>query len=145
MTTVTSSPDPTATATPDADPPDVVGRFLASVAAGAGIPADLYADDARLDATVPNWRFTTVGADAVSTEYGRWFADTGAFEELERRPVEGGEVVSYVLTWEEGGVPFAAHHCHVLTVADDRITADTVFCGGRWDATLLAQMAEAGS
>jgi hypothetical protein len=42
-------------------------------------------------------------------------------------------------------VPHGAHHVHVLTTdAEGRIATDTVFCGGRWNATLLAQMAEAG-
>jgi hypothetical protein len=29
---------------------------------------------------------------------------------------------------------------HRLTVRDDQIVADTVFCGGRWPASLLAEM-----
>jgi len=28
---------------------------------------------------------------------------------------------------------------HLLTVRDDLIVADTVFCGGRWPAALLAE------
>jgi len=28
----------------------------------------------------------------------------------------------------------------VLAVRDNRIVADTVFCGGRWPASLLAEM-----
>jgi hypothetical protein len=34
----------------------------------------------------------------------------------------------------------AAHHLHLLTVRDGLIVADTVFCGGRWPASLLAEM-----
>jgi len=47
-------------------------------------------------------------------------------------------------TWTEGGVPHAVHHVHVLAVGDGRITADTVMCGGRWSAALLAEMEAAG-
>jgi hypothetical protein len=93
-----------------------------------------------LDATVPNWRFTTRGGDAIRAEYGRWFADAGHFEYLRRLPTAGGEVVDYLLTWEEQGVPHAAHHMHILEVSDGRIAADTVMCGGRWPAGLLAEM-----
>ncbi len=50
------------------------------------------------------------------------------------------EIVEYTLSWSENGVPHAGHHLHVLTVRDDRIVADTVFCGGRWPASLLAEM-----
>jgi hypothetical protein len=122
-----------------------VDRFLAAVQAGEP-SADLYTTDATLDATVPGWRFHRHGAVEVSTEYAGWFASPGAFEELERVPVADGEIVTYVLTWEEHGVPHAAHHSHRIVVdpATGLIAADRVFCGGRWNAELLASMAEAG-
>ena len=77
---------------------------------------------------------------ALKDEYAHWFADPGRFEELRRIPFPDGEVVEYVLTWVESGVPHAAHHVHVLDVADGRIARDTVVCGGRWPASLLAEM-----
>jgi hypothetical protein len=78
-------------------------------------------------------------------QYAEWFADAGEFTELDRRPIAGGEVVTYFLTWEEHGVPHGAHHSHTLEVdaATGLITHDRVFCGGRWPADRLAQMAEA--
>ena len=122
-----------------------VERFLEAVGAGAGVPVELLSPDVVLDATVPGWRFTASGTAAVARQYGRWFADPSAFEELERLPVEGGEVVTYLLTWVERGVPHAAHHRHVLRFDEDgRIAQDRFFCGGRWDAGLLADMAAAG-
>ena len=55
-----------------------------------------------------------------------------------------GEVVTYLLAWNERGVPFAAHHCHVLRLdPHGRIASDRFFCGGRWDAARLAEMAAA--
>jgi hypothetical protein len=117
-----------------------VDRFLAAVEAGAMAGCDVWSDAAVLDATVPNWRFRKQGPDAIRGEYAHWFADPGRFEELRRLPVEGGEVVDYVLAWEEAGVPHAAHHMHVIQVRDDRIESDTVLCGGRWPAGLLAEM-----
>jgi hypothetical protein len=120
-----------------------IDTFLDAVAAGHGIPTTIYADHAVLDATVPNWRFRVAGPTDIAAEYSRWFADEGRFEELERHGFRGGELVTYTLAWEQNGVPYAAHHAHVLLVDDDgRIERDTVFCGGRWDASLLAQMAE---
>jgi hypothetical protein len=50
------------------------------------------------------------------------------------------DVIEYTLSWSENGVPHAAHHLHLLTVRDGLITADTVLCGGRWPASLLAEM-----
>jgi len=105
---------------------------------------DAWSADAVLDATVPNWRFRVVGASAIRGEYAGWFADPGRFEQLHRWPTSDGEVVEYTLTWTEHGVPHAAHHVHLLTVRDDRIVADTVVCGGRWSAALLAEMEAAG-
>ena len=59
-------------------------------------------------------------------------------------PVAGGEVITYLLTWEENRVPQASHQCHMLRFdADGCIAQDRFFCGGRWDAARLAEMAAA--
>ena len=128
----------------------VIGKFLHAIET-ANIPGcDAWSADATLDATVPNWRLRADGADAIRAEYARWFADPARFDELRRYPIEGGpencsaEVVEYTLSWTENGVPHAGHHLHVLTVRDDRIVSDMVFCGGRWPAALLAEMEAAG-
>jgi hypothetical protein len=124
---------------------DVVDRFLAAVLAGSMSGADdLWTERTVLDATVPNWRFRCVGARAVSAEYATWFADPGCFESLRRWPAAQGAVVEYTLTWSQRGVPYAGHHVHLLTIEHDRIVTDTVMCGGRWPASLLAEMEEAG-
>ena len=114
--------------------------FLAAVEAGSISSCDVWADGVVLDATVPDWRFCKVGVAAVKEEYAHWFADPGRFEELRRIATSDGEVVEYQLTWMENGVPHAAHHVHVLDVRDGRIVRDTVMCGGRWPAALLAEM-----
>lgn len=120
----------------------VVDKFLNAIENAAIADCDAWSADATLDATVPNWRMTVRGADAIRAEYGRWFADPARFEELRRYPVAAAdtEIVEYTFSWQENGVPHAAHHLHVLTVRDDQIVADTVFCGGRWPASLLAEM-----
>lgn len=119
-------------------------HFLDAIGRGNGVPVALFASGAVLDATVPGWRFAVHGADAVAGQYSSWFADPATFEELERFPVDGGEVVTYLLSWSEGGVPHAGHHCHVLRFdATGCIARDRFFCGGRWDAGLLAKMAAA--
>lgn len=118
-----------------------VDTFLSAIENAAIANCDAWSATAVLDATVPNWRLSVVGVDAIRAEYGRWFADRACFEELRRHPVpDVGEIVEYTLSWSENGVPHAARHMHLLTVRDDRIVADTVFCGGRWPATLLAEM-----
>jgi hypothetical protein len=124
-----------------------VDRFLHAIET-ATIPAcDAWSATATLDATVPNWRLRASGAEAIRAEYARWFADPARFDELRRYPADGGEreVVEYTLSWSENGVPHAAHHMHLLSVADGLIVADTVMCGGRWPAGLLAEMEAASA
>jgi hypothetical protein len=118
-----------------------IDEFLTAVETATIAGCDAWSADATLDATVPNWRLRAAGADAIRAEYGRWFADKAVFEDLHRHPVPGvGEVVEYTLRWTENGVPHAGHHMHLLTVRAGRIVSDLVFCGGRWPATLLAEM-----
>jgi hypothetical protein len=117
-----------------------VDRFLTAVRTATIDSCDAWADDVVLDATVPNWRFHRKGADQVKDTYSGWFADPGSFESLLRVPFDGGELIDYTLTWVEGGVPHAAHHTHILGLRNGRISSDTVQCGGRWSASMLAEM-----
>lgn len=126
-------------------PLTAVDEFLTCVVEGTPITPDLVAEDAELDATVPGWRFQVAGAGEVAATYAQWFAHPGRFEELERHPIPSGEVVTYLLAWVEDGVPHAARHCHVLSLDPaGRISRDQFFCGGRWGASRLAEMAAAG-
>ena len=124
-----------------------IEKFLTAIQTAAIPDCDAWSADATLDATVPNWRLHASGSDAIRAEYARWFADPGHFDELRRSPLGDGtgEVVEYTLSWTENGVPHAAHHMHLLTVRGDSIVADTVMCGGRWPASLLAEMEAAGA
>jgi ketosteroid isomerase-like protein len=122
---------------------DPIEAFTAAIAAAAIPACDAFAADAVLDATVPNWRFTVRGADAIRQQLAHWYADPGRFEELRRTELPDGALVEFVLSWEEDGEAYAAHQLHQLSVAGGRIVRDTVFCGGRWGAGLLAEMAEA--
>ena len=119
-----------------------VDDFLRAIQDAAIPDCQAWSQDATLDATVPNWRLHASGPAAIRAEYARWFADPGHFHDLRRHRLDDGdsEVVEYTLSWQENGVPHAAHHMHLLTVADGLIVADTVFCGGRWPASLLAEM-----
>jgi hypothetical protein len=124
-----------------------IDKFLHAIETATITDCDAWSAGATLDATVPNWRLHASGADAIRAEYARWFADKAHFDELRRFPVGDGdsELVEYTLSWSENGVPHAAHHMHLLTVAEGLIVADTVMCGGRWPAALLAEMEAAGA
>lgn len=149
MTPTTTTTATAASPRGPAGAPTSVDRFLDAVRAATIPEADVWAPDARLDATVPEWRVAAEGADAIRSTYATWFDAPGRFEELRRLPTPGGEVVEYLLAWEEDGVPHTAHpahHAHLLDLdAEGRIVSDHVFCGGRWDAALMAEMeADAG-
>jgi hypothetical protein len=121
-----------------------VPRYLASIEQGAMAGCDAFSPEVELDATVPNWRFAVHGSDDVRAELARWYAQPGTLEEVSRTPIPDGELVTFTLRWEEDGVPHAAHQVHILEVAGAHITGARVWCGGRWPAALLAEMAEAG-
>ena len=122
-----------------------VDRFIDAIEHAAAGGADAFADDAVLDATVPNWRFVVRGGAAIGQEFARWYAHPGRFDDLRRTSLPDGELVEYTLSWVEEGVPHKCHQVHRLAVADGRIVADTVWCGGRWPAPLLAEMEAAAT
>jgi hypothetical protein len=122
-----------------------VDRYLAAIETGSIERCDVLSPEMALDATVPNWRFGVDGGEAVRAELAKWYGCAGTLEELKRTPLPSGELVEFTLRWEEGGVPHAAHQAHIVQVADGRIRRDQVWCGGRWPAALLAEMAEAAN
>jgi hypothetical protein len=120
---------------------DPIGDFLRAVEAAAIDEVDVYADDAVLDATVPNWRLHAVGEQAVKAEYTKWFSDPATFVKLERIPVPEGELVIYEHEFVHDGVRHRGHHAHHLVVRDGKIASDTVWCGGKWPEPLLDDIA----
>ena len=90
-------------------------------------------------------RASTIGFETSSRNseviHGGLYYPTGS---LKARCCVAGRQRLYAYC-HENGVPHAAHHLHLLTVRDGLIAADTVFCGGRWPASLLADMEAAGA
>jgi hypothetical protein len=122
---------------------DPVTTLLDSVAAGTGIPDDLYAPGAVLDATVPMWRLEAHGPTAIAAQLSGWYAAPGTLTDVLRSPLPSGEVVRYTLAWTEDGAPWVSHQVHLVAISEGQITRHEVWCGGRWEAALQAEI-EAG-
>jgi hypothetical protein len=127
----------------DSSTPGPIEQYLAAIKGAEMGSCEALAPEVLLDATVPNWRFSLRGDTGVRAELSRWYAEPGSFEELRRTPLPTGELIEFTLRWEEGGVPHAVHQAHIVEVSDGRITRDQVWCGGRWTAALMAEMAVA--
>jgi len=119
---------------------DPVTDFLAAVTAGHGIPADLYAPDAILDATVPMWRFEKHGPAAIAEQLSRWFDVPGELTELSVTDLPTGAVVRFTEECVEDTGPWIVRQAHVLTTSGGRITRQEAWCGGRWQPALQAEM-----
>lgn len=117
-----------------------VDQLLAALETGQRAVAGTFAPESVLDFTVPNWRFTVRGADAIADAWKDFHGVPGRFEQLRRESTPSGEVVEYTLTWDEADGTHAVHHCHLLDVRDGVIVSDTAFCGGRWGPAQLAEM-----
>jgi hypothetical protein len=120
-----------------------VDKYLDAITGASIAQCDSFRSDVELDATVPNWRFVAQGDAAVRTELSGWLADPGEFEELTRTPLPSGELITFTLRWEEGGVPHAAHQAHVVGVETGVITRIQAWCGGRWSGSELAAITKA--
>ena len=108
-----------------------VGRYLAAIEQARMGDCDVLNPDVLLDATVPNWRYSVRGNEAVRTELSRWYGNAGTFEELTRTELPSGELVEFSLRWEEDVIPHAVHQAHILrqqvlhTVAEDGVRMAT--------------------
>ena len=122
---------------------DPISQYLAAIEGATIADCPAIAAGMTFDATVPEWRFQVQGATKVKEELSRWYATPGAFDDLSRTAIPGGELVQFRLRWVEDGVDFAVHQAHVLAVAGGQVVSDTTWCGGRWSATLQAEMAQA--
>ena len=74
---------------------DPVTLFLDAVARGSGIPTDIYASGAVLDATVPNWRLEAHGPSAISRQLSGSYAHPGRLHDIARSPLPGGAMVRF--------------------------------------------------
>lgn len=119
---------------------DPASRLLDAVAAGNGVPTDLYTRTAVLDATVPMWRFEVHGAAAVTAELSRWYDAPGELTDVIRSPLPNGELVRFTCEWVGADGPCITHQVHILTITGVQIRRHETWSGGRWGAALQADI-----
>jgi hypothetical protein len=96
-----------------------------------------------MDATVPQWRFSVRGADAIRGELSKWYPAPGRTEVVQRAPFPGGELLELCRTWDEPEGPISVHQAYLIEVVGEEIASLKIWCGGRWTAAELADMAAA--
>lgn len=108
-----------------------------------------YAPHARLDATVPQWRFSLRGVDAVLG----WFQEAaqgyvGGIRVAEAREFDAGAFVAVV--WEGHGVQTSENggprrvgfrQTDVFSLRDGKVIEHFVQCTGEWDEAVFARIA----
>ncbi|HUG83997.1 MAG TPA: nuclear transport factor 2 family protein [Euzebya sp.] len=122
----------------------LVDRFTAAVEAGDhGTLAELYTGDALFDAHVPNWRFQVQGSAAIVDLLEGWFTLPGRFHEVQSQLTTTGDVLvrSEWRVQEGSDDALVIRDMHLWRLAGDRIAEQVMYCAGRWDAPLVAQMA----
>jgi len=124
---------------------DAIDQFVAAVESAGFTSSDFFAEDAVLDVTIPDWRFTVRGADAICRELAAWLPGRTNIDEIHRFAMLGGEAVELSLSWEAARIPYACHQLHLIQLKDGLIAEDKAWCGGHWPADLLAEMAGADS
>ena len=101
--------------------------------------AEIYAPDALLDVTFPQWRFQVRGTDAITGQFREWYP-AGAPKEFrwEERPTAWGAVVEAeeIRTDAEGGL--YSRWINVFVTDGDRITNHVLYCSGMWDEEAVA-------
>lgn len=119
-------------------------RFIEAIRTAGFAHTDLFAEDAVTDTTPPNWRLQLRGAAELRAQYAKWFDRPAEIVELRRTQLPDGELIEYTRSWTEDGVAHRGHHIHRLTFAGDQIVEDAHWCGGRWPASLVGEIAAAG-
>lgn len=124
----------------------IVSTLVAGLRDGIDV-APLYAEDAILDANVPDWRFQLKGAREIAAKVAEpdWWPRASS-PVVERTTVAGDTIVfELCTTFPRDGGTWLSRNAHILALdADGRIARHTMYCTGDWSPEqIVRQAAEA--
>lgn len=105
--------------------------------------ADLYADDAILDANVPDWRFQIKGGDEVAKKFldPEWWIG-GSVATIGRTTLTArGAAFELESRFDRNGGEWLSRNLHILEFDDGLITRHTMYCTGDWNPETIARHA----
>lgn len=106
-----------------------------------------YAEDVILDGTVPRWRFSIQGIEAVLEQLEEWFPSQGELSDVRTTAGDDRLVIEFERRWtrpvENDMHPelVCIRQIHVLTVSDGLIIEHCGQCAGIWSSADMARIA----
>lgn len=120
--------------------PDVVRKLVRWLETGE-VPDGLFAPDAFVDLTVPQWRLQATGPDAVAALRRQSHPAPGTVPRLRYDPTPTGFVLEWEERWDEGGDSWYCREMLRADVVDGQITECSVYCTGDWSSAHVARHA----
>jgi len=116
---------------------DDLMRFFAT----GQVPDGLFAPDAFLDLSTPQWRQQADGAEALVALRRRLHPATGTVPRRRVDPTPGGFVVEWEERWTADGQDWYCREMARAELAGDAIVGLSVYCTGDWDAATQSRHA----
>ena len=107
-------------------------------------PDGLFAPDAFLDLSLPQWRLQTDSADALVRVRLEGHPDPGRVSRWRADPTPDGFLFEFEERWTDArGESWYAREMLRATVTDGRISEISIYCTGDWDQARQAEHAQA--
>ena len=125
-----------------ADSKQIAGKLITFLETGKA-PQGLFAPDAFVDFTMPQWRLQAQGADDVVAMRLHSHPGQGRVPRSRYDATETGFVLEVEEEWEEDGESWYCRELFRADVVGDAISSLSVYCTGDWDRQRRAEHARA--
>jgi len=121
-----------------ADSKQIAGKLITFLETGKA-PQGLFAPDAFVDFTMPQWRLQAKGADDVVAMRLHSHPGQGRVPRSRYDATETGFVLEVEEEWEEDGESWYCRELFRADVGEAGISEISVYCTGDWDRALVAR------